>query len=97
MGALVDVDPVIDQTRAVTLQLFGADLQADKLERDPTLARAAWRSAAEARRDGGLVRILDRLDVETFEHTWHVLVRTLDLRGRVGMLHWLCERKDRDE
>ena len=88
-----DVDPVIDQTRAVTLGLFASDLQGGELERDPTRARERWIEAATARRDVGLVRIIERLDVETFEASWHALMRAFDWRGRAGMLRWLCERE----
>jgi hypothetical protein len=88
------VDPVTDQTREVTAQLFAAELVSGAgCHVEPAAAFAAWRVHATRRRDAGLVRIMDRLDLDTFERTWRELVAVLRFRGVPGMLVWLETRQ----
>jgi hypothetical protein len=89
----LQTDPVIDQTRHVTAQLFAAELVSGAgCHVEPAAAFASWRVHATRRRDAGLVRILDRLDLDTFEATWRELVAVLRFRGVPGMLEWLAQR-----
>ena len=98
MGASVttlrpEVDPVMDQTRQVTAQLFAAELVSGTgCHVEPAAAFAAWRVQATRRRDAGFVRILDRLDLDTFDRTWRELVAVLRFRGVPGMLEWIATR-----
>jgi hypothetical protein len=89
-------DPCIDQTRAVALDLFAAQLAGG--ETVPACSDRAielWRHRAVQHRDIGLVRLLDALDPDTFRQTWRALVQALLLRGRPDMLRWLRDREAR--
>lgn len=86
-----EVDPVVEQTRAVAVQLFVAELAAGR-DRSCQVAAdkalACWRARAVRNGDAGLVRILDRLDHETFAATWSGLGAILRCRGTRGILDW---------
>jgi hypothetical protein len=96
-GVGTETDPVIDQTRSVTIGLFAAQLDRGELVAvDPDLALAGWKQRAAVRGDRGLAGILERLDVDTFALTWSTLIGAMACRGRSGMLQWLRERAMRE-
>lgn len=88
------VDPVIEQTRDLTYALFGASIVGPDVgfRRYPAEALEAWTHHALRRGDAGMARLLEGLDVETFEETWSQLVRRFDCTGAVATLEWLQRR-----
>lgn len=88
------VDPVIEQTRELTLVLFAASLVGRNVgfRRYPADAMEAWTAHALRRGDQGLASILSRFDVETFSETWASLVGRVDRTGAPETFEWLRRR-----